>query len=72
MERPGTNGSGTAPAGTEPGRWALSAEHVDRLSAWIADGASTAGIAHEHAADLLLQALTDDTFQHWIDTCAWT
>jgi hypothetical protein len=63
---------GTIPAGVEPGRWALSADHVARLDAWIADGASTAGIDPEHAADLLLQALTDDTFQHWIGTRAWT
>ncbi|MDQ0913738.1 hypothetical protein QFZ22_009810 [Streptomyces canus] len=62
---------GTGPAG-QPGRWTLSAEHVDRLSAWIADGASAASIAPDHAADLLLQALTDDTFQHWIGTRAWT
>lgn len=32
-----------APAGTG-GQWALSAEHVARLSAWIADGASATGL----------------------------
>jgi hypothetical protein len=64
-------GTGTGPT-ARPGRWALRAEHVDRLSAWIADGASTAGIDPEHAADLLLRALTDDTLQHWIGTRAWT
>ncbi|MFD7719003.1 hypothetical protein, partial [Streptomyces sp. NPDC059814] len=62
-----TDGSG--PAG-EPGRWTLGAEHVERLSTWIADGASTAGVSPEHAAELLLQALTDDSFQHWIGTRA--
>ncbi|MCX4581335.1 hypothetical protein OHB41_51245 [Streptomyces sp. NBC_01571] len=65
------DGDGTGPAG-EAGRWVLSAEHVARLSAWIADGASTAGINPDHAAELLLQALTDDTFQRWIGTRAWT
>ncbi len=63
-------GNGTAPAGVEPGPWALSADHVARLSAWIADGASTAQLSPEHAADLLVEVLTGDTFQHWIGTRA--
>ncbi|MFF8732772.1 hypothetical protein ACF073_40860 [Streptomyces sp. NPDC015171] len=67
-----TGTDGTGPTG-EPDRWTLSAEHVDRLSTWIADGASTAGISPEHAANLFLRALTNDTFQHWIDarTCTY-
>lgn len=65
------DGDGTGPAG-EAGRWVLSPEHVARLSAWIADGASKAQISPERAADLLVEALTDDTFQHWIAARAWT
>ncbi|MFF1404962.1 hypothetical protein [Streptomyces sp. NPDC058294] len=64
-------GPGTGPAG-ETGRWVLSVDHVARLSAWILDGASKAGISPERAADLLVEALTDDTLQHWIGTRAWT
>lgn len=67
----GMSANGASPAG-KAGQWVLSAEHVNRLSAWIADGAAKAQIDPEHAADLLLQALTDDTFQHWIGTRAWT
>ncbi|MFE0382184.1 hypothetical protein ACFW1M_43045 [Streptomyces inhibens] len=62
-----SSANGSGPAG-EPERWELSTEHVARLSTWIADGASAAGINPEHAADLLVQALTDDTFQRWIGT----
>ncbi|GHJ24438.1 hypothetical protein [Streptomyces albus] len=62
----GAGGSDTAPA--EPGRWTLSAEHVDRLSACLAAEAQRAGISPEHAADLLLQALAADErpFHQWI------
>ncbi|MFI1840330.1 hypothetical protein [Streptomyces olivaceoviridis] len=68
----GMSADGTGPAGKTTGRWVLSAEHVDRLSAWIEDGAGQAGISPERAADLLVQALTDDTLQHWIAARAWT
>ncbi|MFH9677403.1 hypothetical protein ACH4L5_34765 [Streptomyces sp. NPDC017405] len=67
----GADGTATGAAG-QPGGWALSDEHIARLSAWIADGASAARISPEHAADLLVQALTDDTLQHWIADRAWT
>ncbi|MEU3862837.1 hypothetical protein AB0F03_37030 [Streptomyces sp. NPDC028722] len=62
---------GTDPAGQSE-RCTRSAEHIARLSAWIVDGASKARISPERAAGLLLDALTDDTFQHWINTRAWT
>ncbi|MEU8623198.1 hypothetical protein [Streptomyces sp. NPDC048623] len=65
-----SGGTGPAPAGQD--RWALSDEHVARLSAWIADGASKAQISPDRAADLLVEALTDDAFQHWIAARAWT
>ncbi|MEV4046678.1 hypothetical protein [Streptomyces sp. NPDC049744] len=66
----GTSSSdSTVPAG-ESGQWVLSREHVQRLSAWIEDGARTAGVDPEHAAGLLLQALTDGSLQHWIGTRA--
>jgi hypothetical protein len=52
----GMSADGTSPAGKATGQWVMSVEHVNRLSAWIADGANTAGIDPEHAADLLLQA----------------
>lgn len=67
----GMSPEGSGPAGTT-GRWALRPEHVARLSAWIADGASKAQISPDHAADLLMEALTDDTFQRWIAARAWT
>ncbi|MGW2585405.1 hypothetical protein ACWCYZ_29505 [Streptomyces virginiae] len=73
---PGRNGSdssfpnlgmpGAVPAGEAPGRWTLSAEHVGRLSVWLATEAQTAGISPEHAADLLVQALTADGLRDWI------
>ncbi|MFD7868108.1 hypothetical protein [Streptomyces sp. NPDC059783] len=66
-----SSAEGAAPAGAE-GRWTLSPEHVDRLSAWIADGAGTAGISPDRAADLLVQALTDGALPHWISTRART
>ncbi|MEU6603292.1 hypothetical protein [Streptomyces flaveolus] len=59
----GMDADPAGPAGKTTGRWVLSAEHVDRLSAWIEDGAREAGISPERAADLLVQALTDDTLR---------
>jgi hypothetical protein len=48
----------------------LSPEHVARISTWIAEGADKAQISPERAANLLVEALTDDTFQHWIGSRA--
>ncbi|WP_422126914.1 hypothetical protein [Streptomyces misionensis] len=67
----GMDADGSGPAG-ETGRWSLSAEQVARLSAWIADGAAAARISPERAADILLDALTYNTLQHWIADRAWT
>ncbi|MEW1552190.1 hypothetical protein [Streptomyces tsukubensis] len=63
--------SGSGPA-AEAGRWVLSADHINRLSVWVAGGANAAGISPERAADLLVEALTEETFQRWIGTRAWT
>lgn len=65
----GIGADGTGPAG-EAGRWVLSPEHVARISTWIAEGADKAQISPERAANLLVEALTDDTFQHWIGSRA--
>ncbi|MFC5157023.1 hypothetical protein [Streptomyces amakusaensis] len=65
----GASGSGPA---RDTGPWVLSADHTARLSAWVMDGANAAGISPERAADLLVEALTEETFQHWIGTRAWT
>ncbi|MFI0901031.1 hypothetical protein [Streptomyces sp. NPDC020983] len=65
-------GTGAADPGPAAGRWLLSAEHVDRLSSWIAAGAEQAGLPPEHAADLLVQALTADPIQHWVSAHAGT
>lgn len=61
----GMNAAGASPAG-EGRRWALSADHVDRLSAWIAAGADRSQISPDRAADLLLDALVSDEFEQWI------
>ena len=45
---------------------------VARLSAWTSDEASKARITPERATELLVEALTDDTFQHWITVRART
>ncbi len=56
----------------------LSADHVERLSAWITSGADRAQISPDQAADRLLEALTSldalagldalasEDFQRWI------
>ncbi|MFG3399171.1 hypothetical protein [Streptomyces parvus] len=73
----GMRATGTSPAG-EDGRWMLSADQVERLSAWIASGADRAQVSPDQVADLLLDALTgsdalagldaltSDDFQRWI------
>ncbi|WP_146066276.1 hypothetical protein [Streptomyces sp. ZL-24] len=73
----GMSANGTSPAG-EGGRWMLSADHVERLSAWITSGADRAQISPDQAADLLLEVLTSldalagldalasEDFQRWI------
>ncbi|MFE8978707.1 hypothetical protein ACFYM7_35595 [Streptomyces cyaneofuscatus] len=60
----GMNADGASPAG-ERG-WVLSADHVDRLSAWIAAGSDRAQIRPDRAAGLLLDALVSDEFEQWI------
>ncbi|MGW3503018.1 hypothetical protein ACWDMY_20295 [Streptomyces globisporus] len=55
-------GMGSGPGGG----WALSADHVGRLSAWIAAEAAKAEISPDRAADLLLDALGHEDFQQWI------
>ncbi|MGW7594716.1 hypothetical protein, partial [Streptomyces rubiginosohelvolus] len=57
---------GMSPGGAGTGGWSLSPEHVARLSSWIADGAGTAGISPDHAAGVLVQALTDSALADWI------
>ncbi|MDO0929715.1 hypothetical protein QQY24_31825 [Streptomyces sp. TG1A-8] len=49
-------------------QWVLGAEHVKRLSAWLVAEAQHAGISPERAADLLIQALSDEaqSLHHWI------
>ncbi|KIF72714.1 hypothetical protein QR77_41180 [Streptomyces sp. 150FB] len=65
----GMSDGSASPAGEA---WTLSQDHIARLSAWIAAGASTAGIAPELAADVLVEALTADNFQRWIAPRIWT
>ncbi|MEV7841946.1 hypothetical protein ACFY7N_31020 [Streptomyces albidoflavus] len=60
----------SAPAGKVESGWTLSADHVARLSTWLADGAAAAGIDPERAADLLVQALTEGTFPPWVEAQA--
>ncbi|MFJ3883343.1 hypothetical protein ACIPW5_38585 [Streptomyces sp. NPDC090077] len=54
----GMSEPGTVPAAQAPGRWAMSAEHVGRLSAWLEAEAAKDSISPEDAADHLVQALT--------------
>ncbi|MFI7329657.1 hypothetical protein ACIBQ3_34090 [Streptomyces rubiginosohelvolus] len=73
----GTSANGTSPA-EGGGRWMLSTDHVERLSAWIASGADQAQVSPDEVADLLLGALTgsdaltgldaliSNDFQQWI------
>ncbi|GGZ30139.1 hypothetical protein CP967_00025 [Streptomyces nitrosporeus] len=73
----GMSADGASPA-EEGGRWVLSVDHVERLSAWITSGADRAQVSPDQAADLLLEALTSsdalagldaltsDDFQRWI------
>ncbi|MGW9411996.1 hypothetical protein [Streptomyces diastaticus] len=65
----GTGGTGT-PAGQSDSGWTLSADHVARLSTWLADRAAAADIDPERAADILVQALTEGAFSPWVETQA--
>lgn len=56
------------PPAQEPAGWVMYPRHIYKLNAWLTAEAQHAGIAPEHAADLLVQALTDDAqpLRDWI------
>ncbi|NEA15548.1 hypothetical protein [Streptomyces halstedii] len=69
---PGWGWSGRWPRERRRRRGDAGPSAVARLSAWTSDEASKARITPERATELLVEALTDDTFQHWITVRART